>query len=120
MKLIYYTNLIILILVIISAFINPLFLIITIVPLAIIQVITALYFVTKRNKISDKNQKLLSIYFLIIFGCVIFFLIISVLPNSFEFLAELIAPIPFLLAVYLVYICFVFQKQHYINKNQNL
>jgi hypothetical protein len=120
MKFIYYTNLIVLLLVIISAFINPLFLIITIVPLAIIQVVSAFYFVTKRNKMSDKNQKLLGIYFLTIFGCVIFLLIISVLPSSFEFLAKLIAPIPFLLAVYLVYICFVFQKQHYIIKNQNL
>tara|TARA_R110002051_G_C8438385_1_gene454631 strand:- start:233 stop:511 length:279 start_codon:yes stop_codon:yes gene_type:complete len=80
-------------------------------PLGFIQVVTSLYLVTKRDVVSQKNQKLLSIYFLIIFGFLILMALISISPSYMHILLEMLSPFMALIPVYFIYVCFNFQKE---------
>jgi hypothetical protein len=91
--------------------VNPLVGVVLLIPLGLIQVITALFFVTKRTVINSRNQKLLAIYFMAIFVWFILMALISALHIDIDVLAIILGLLPILIAVYFLYFLFQLQKK---------
>lgn len=112
MKGLYYFNLLIFILFVLCCIVNPVLGMISLIPLGIVQVFTGLYFVTIRDVISLKNQKLLAIYFMTIFGLFFLGVLISILPSDLKnFMADFFVLFPPLIPFYFLFVCYNFYKE---------
>lgn len=111
MKFLFYFNLTCFLLVVLSTVVNPLVGVVLLIPLGLIQVITALFFVTKRTVLNSRNQKLLAIYFTAIFVWFILMALISVLHIDIHVLEIILGLLPILIAVYFLYFLFQLQKK---------
>jgi hypothetical protein len=110
MRTTFYINLILFILAITSLFFNGCFVYIALIPLGFVEVISGLYVVSKRNILSEQNQKLIAIYFFTILVWVLSLLLVTSFHLDIEFLAILMGIIPIILSIYFMFILFKFQN----------
>lgn len=116
MKKLYYFNLLYIFMLVISFFAEKGFAILIFIGLPFVQVLSSLLLLTKRNTVSVKNQKLLSIYFSAVFAWFILIAFASFLPNNLQYLAKILFPFPLIIAIYFVLVSYYFYREsHSIN-----
>lgn len=118
MRFSYYLNITCFFLFILSLFISQVIALLFLMLLGWVQVITGLYYVTKRNVINLKNQKLITVYFIMIFGFFILSAFTSNLPNNLKIIIEFLAPFTVFIPIYFLFVCHSFFKESIVQKDK--